>query len=81
MNQKIALLLVLLIVFTGCSSSSKEYLNNLSPFKSEGKTLEPKKGAKVTEADKYEQIFVCSGDINVAYQNMGQVSLGEYGFS
>lgn len=81
MNRKIALILVLLIVFTGCSSSTKEYLNNLSPFKSEGETLEPKKGAKVAEADKYEQIFVCSGDINVAYQNMGQVSLGEYGFS
>lgn len=80
MNSKIVTLLVFLILFAGCSST-KEYLEELSPFKSEGKMLEPEKGAEVTEADKYEQIFVCSGDINVAYKNIGQVSLGEYGFS
>jgi len=80
MNSKTLAILVVLILFAGCSNS-KEYLQKLSPFKSEGEDLEPEKGAKVTEADKYENIFVCSGDINVAYKKMGQVSLGEYGFS
>ncbi|MCF6148111.1 MAG: PDZ domain-containing protein [Candidatus Kuenenia sp.] len=80
MNSRILTLLVFLILSGGCSST-KDYLEDLSPFKSEEKTLEPKKGAEVTETDKYEQIFVCSGDINVVYKNIGQVSLGEYGFS
>jgi len=79
MNTKKLLSLALVIFVTGCGST--EYLKKMSPFKKEEATLEPKKGAQSSLAQKSGEIFVCAGDIDVTYKKLGEVSLGEFGFS
>ena len=79
MNTKKLLSIVLVIFVTGCGSSP--YLKKMSPFKKEDATLEPKKGAQSSQAQKSDGIFVCAGDIDVTYKKLGEVSLGEFGFS
>ena len=78
MNTKKLLVFALAIFVTGCSSSP--YLKKISPFKNEEASLEPTKTTKSADAQK-EKIFVCAGDIDVTYKKLGEVSLGEYGFS
>ncbi len=73
MNKKKLLSLALAIFVTGCGS--------ISPFKREEASLEPKKGSQASDALKNEGLFVCAGDIDVTYKKLGEVSLGEYGFS
>ena len=79
MNTKKLLSLALVIFVTGCGST--QYLKKMSPFKKEEATLEPKKGAQSSLAQKSGEIFVCAGDIDVTYKKLGEVSLGEFGFS
>ena len=79
MNTKKLLSIALVIFVTGCGSS--QYLKKMSPFKKEEATLEPKKGAPSSQAQKSAGIFVCAGDIDVTYKKLGEVSLGEFGFS
>ncbi len=79
MNTKTAILIILVTVITGCSSS--EYLKKMSPFKKEESSLEPKKGIQPSSGENHEDIFVCAGDIDVTYKTLGTVSLGEFGFS
>jgi len=79
MNTKKLLSLALVIFVTGCGSS--QYLKKMSPFKKEKATLEPKKGAQPSRVQKSNEIFVCAGDIDITYKNLGEVSLGEFGFS
>lgn len=79
MNTKKLLSLALVIFVTGCGSS--QYLKKMSPFKKEKATLEPKKGVQPSGVQKSNEIFVCAGDIDVTYKNLGEVSLGEFGFS
>src|SRR3990170_1657655 len=79
MNTKRLLSLALVIFVTGCGST--QYLKKMSPFKREETTLEPKKGAQSSPAKKNAEIFVCAGDIDVTYKKLGEVSLGEFGFS
>ncbi len=78
MNTKKLPVFALAIFVTGCSSS--QYLKKISPFKNEEASLEPTKTTKSANAQK-EEIFVCAGDIDVTYKKLGEVSLGEYGFS
>lgn len=71
---------ILLVIFVaGCGSS--QYLKKISPFKREEASLEPQKGVQSPPGEKSEEIFVCSGDIDVAYKTLGMVSLGEFGYS
>lgn len=79
MNTKKLLSLALVIFLTGCGST--QYLKKMSPFKKEKATLEPKKGVQPSGVQKSNEIFVCAGDIDVTYKNLGEVSLGEFGFS
>ncbi len=79
MNRKKLLSLALAIFMTGCSSS--QYLKKMSPFKKEEASLEPGKGSQPADAQKKDDLFVCAGDIDVTYKKLGEVSLGEYGFS
>lgn len=79
MNTKTLLSLALAIFVIGCGSSP--YLKKISPFKQEESSLEPKKGSQPSDAQKKDEIFVCAGDIDVTYKNLGEVSLGEHGFS
>ena len=79
MNTKTLISIALVIFVTGCGSN--QYLKKMSPFKKEGATLEPKKGAQSSQAQKSGEIFVCAGDIDVTYKKLGEVSLGEFGFS
>jgi tetratricopeptide (TPR) repeat protein len=72
--QKLALI-AFAVFIAGCGS-----LEKLSPFKSEEKSLEPTRETP-QGSRKSEGIFVCAGDINVTYKKLGEVSLGEYGFS
>lgn len=53
----------------------------MSPFKKDETTLEAKKGTQSSGTQKNEEIFVCAGDIDVTYKKLGEVSLGEFGFS
>ena len=71
---------ILIISLTGCSSTS-DFFKNISPFKKEEQTLEPKKSVRPSDIQKSDEIFVCAGDIDAAYKKMGEVSLGEFGFS
>ena len=64
----------------GCGSD-RWSLKELSPFKKEEAQLEPGTGKKPSGAVKAESIFVCAGDVDVAYKKMGEVSLAEFGFS
>jgi tetratricopeptide (TPR) repeat protein len=64
----------------GCSSD-RWSIKDLSPFKKEEASLETKSGKKSSDAIKAESIFVCAGDVDVAYKKMGEVSLAEFGFS
>ena len=50
MNTKKLLSLALVIFVTGCGST--QYLKKMSPFKKEKATLEPKKGAQSSLAQK-----------------------------
>ena len=79
MNTKTLISIALVIFVTGCGST--QYLKKMSPFKKEEATLEPKKGAQSSLAQKSGEIFVCAGDIDVTYKKLGEVSLGEFGFS
>jgi tetratricopeptide (TPR) repeat protein len=79
MNTKKMLSLALVIFVTGCGST--QYLKKMSPFKKEEAALEPKKGAPSSPAQKGSEIFVCAGDIDVTYKRLGEISLGEFGFS
>ena len=79
MNTKTLISIALVIFVTGCGST--QYLKKMSPFKKEEATLEPKKGAQSSQAQKSGEIFVCAGDIDVTYKKLGEVSLGEFGFS
>lgn len=76
MNIKTCILIALVVSVTGCGST--DYLKKISPFKKEESTLEPEKG---TRPSGNEEIFVCAGDIDVIYKKLGEVSLGEFGFS
>lgn len=69
MNAKTLISMALVIFVTGC----------VSLFKKEEPSLEPKKGAQSEQ--KHTEIFVCAGDIDVTYKKLGEVSLGEFGFS
>lgn len=64
----------------GCGSD-RWSLKELSPFKKEEAQLEPRSGKRSSDTVKAESIFVCAGDIDVAYKKMGEVSIAEYGFS
>ncbi|MBI5308764.1 MAG: tetratricopeptide repeat protein, partial [Planctomycetes bacterium] len=64
----------------GCSSD-RWSIKDLSPFKKEEASLETKSGKKSSDTIKAESIFVCAGDVDVAYKKMGEVSLAEFGFS
>ncbi|MBI2470852.1 MAG: PDZ domain-containing protein [Planctomycetes bacterium] len=77
MNIKTLISIALVIFVTGCGST--RYLKKISPFKKEETTLEPKKGAQSVQRN--NEIFVCAGDIDVTYKKLGEVSLGEFGFS
>ncbi|HHT9136682.1 MAG TPA: tetratricopeptide repeat protein [Candidatus Wunengus sp. YC60] len=77
MNLKTLISIALVIFVTGCGST--RYLEKISPFKKDETTLEPKKGAQSVQ--KNNEIFVCAGDIDVTYKKLGEVSLGEFGFS
>jgi len=79
MNTKTLISIALVIFVTGCGST--QYLKKMSPFKKEEATLEPKKGSQSSLAQKSGEIFVCAGDIDVTYKKLGEVSLGEFGFS
>ncbi|MCR4320631.1 MAG: tetratricopeptide repeat protein [Candidatus Brocadiaceae bacterium] len=79
MNTKKLLSIALVIFVTGCGSN--QYLKKISPFKKDGATLEPKKGAQSSGVQKSNEIFVCAGDVDVTYKKLGEVSLGEFGFS
>lgn len=79
MNIKTLIFIVPIILVTGCGST--EYFKKMSPFKKEVSTLEPKAGTQPSDIQKTEEIFVCAGDIDVAYKKLGEVSLGEFGFS
>ena len=79
MNIKTLIFIVPIILVTGCGST--DYLKKMSPFKKEESTLEPKKGTQPSDIQKTEEIFVCAGDIDVTYKKLGEVSLGEFGFS
>ncbi len=79
MNTKTGVLIALILFITGCSSDG--YLKKVSPFKKEEATLEPKKGVQPSGTQKNEDMFACAGDIDVAYKKLGEVSLGEFGFS
>ena len=83
MNAKIMvfiLIAALVPTMAGCSSDHWS-IKDLSPFKKEEATLESKGGKKSSDTIKADSIFVCAGDIDVAYKKMGEVSLAEYGFS
>ncbi|WKZ18539.1 MAG: tetratricopeptide repeat protein [Candidatus Jettenia sp. CY-1] len=79
MNIRTIVFIVLTTFITGCSSSG--FLKKISPFKSEEPTLEPQKGTVPANREKSEEIFVCAGDIDTTYKKLGEVSLGEFGFS
>ena len=64
----------------GCGSD-RWSLKELSPFKKEEAQLELRSGKKSSDTVKAESIFVCAGDVDVAYKKMGEVSLAEFGFS
>ena len=80
MNKIKFILLGFAIFMAGCSSTS-DFFKDISPFKKEEASLEPKKGVQPSGAQKNEDIFVCAGNIDVAYKKLGEVSLGEFGFS
>lgn len=79
MNAKTLISIALVIFVTGCGSTP--YLKKISPFKKDESTLEPKKGTQTSQVQKSDEIFVCAGDIDVTYKKLGEVSLGEFGFS
>ena len=79
MNTKTLIFIALVIFVTGCGSNG--YFKKASPFKKEESTLEPKKGIQPSDMQNAEKIFVCAGDIDVTYKKMGEVSLGDFGFS
>jgi len=78
MNTKALIPIVLITFVAGCSST---YLKEMNPFKKGEPTLEPKKCIQPSDIQKAEEIFVCAGDIDVPYKKLGEVSLGEFGFS
>src|SRR5574341_904527 len=72
MNTKTLIFSVLIGFVTGCGSYH---------FFKKDETIEPKKGIHPSYSQKNEEMFVCAGDIDVAYKKLGEVSLGEVGFS
>lgn len=79
--NKIKLIFFGLVIFiAGCSSTS-DFFKEISPFKKEDASLEPKAGMQSSGAQKNEDIFVCAGNIDVTHKELGEVSLGEFGFS
>ncbi len=79
MNIKTLIFIVPIMLVTGCGST--DYLKKISPFQKEESTLEPKKGRQSPDIQKTDEIFVCAGDIDVTYKKLGEVGLGEFGFS
>lgn len=79
MNLKKRISLALVIFVTGCGSS--QYVKKISPFKKGESSLEPGKGSQPSDLQKKDGLFVCAGDIDVTYKKLGEVSLGEHGFS
>lgn len=79
MNTRTIVFIVLTTFTTGCGSSG--FVKKISPFKNEESPLEPKKGMMPANREKSEEIFVCAGDIDTTYKKLGEVSLGEFGFS
>ncbi|MFN3531815.1 MAG: tetratricopeptide repeat protein [Candidatus Brocadia sp.] len=79
MNIKTCIVIALIAFVTGCGST--DHLKKISPFKKEESPLEPKKGTQASDIQRSEEIFVCAGDIDVIYKKLGEVSLGEFGFS
>ncbi len=79
MKRKTFIAVTIVVVLSGCGAG--ERVKNWSPFKKEEATLEPKKGSPSSTTQRSEEIFVCAGDIDVTYKKLGEVSLGEYGFS
>lgn len=79
MNIKTRICIVLAIFVSGCGSNG--YLKKISPFKKEDSALEPKKGSQSSDIQKGQEIFVCAGDVDVTYKKVGEVSLGEFGFT
>ncbi len=83
MNTKtiVSILIAALVPAVAGCSSDRWSIKDLSPFKKEEASLEPKSGKKSSDTIKAESIFVCAGDVDVAYKKMGEVSLAEFGFS
>lgn len=79
MNIKTLIIIAPIVFIAGCGST--DYLKKMSPFKKDETTLEAKKGTQSSGTQKNEEIFVCAGDIDVTYKKLGEVSLGEFGFS
>jgi tetratricopeptide (TPR) repeat protein len=79
MNTKAIISIIFIIFMAGCSSDN--VFKKINPFKKEEASLEPQQGGQPASIEKSENIFVCAGDIDVAYKKLGEVSLGEFGFS
>lgn len=79
MKRKTTITFILIFFMAGCSSGS--VFKKINPFKKDEVSLEPQQGGQPAGIEKSENIFVCAGDIDVAYKKLGEVSLGEYGFS
>lgn len=79
MNIKTLIVIIPIMLVTGCGSSG--FFTKISPFKKEESALEPKKGGQASDIQNTDEIFVCAGDIDVTYKKLGEVSLGEFGFS
>ncbi|MCF6157463.1 MAG: tetratricopeptide repeat protein [wastewater metagenome] len=80
MNSKTIISLALVTFITGCNSTAR-LLRGISPFKSEEAVLESHNNAESSTIQKTDDVFVCAGDIDIAYKKLGMVSLGEFGFS
>jgi tetratricopeptide (TPR) repeat protein len=81
MNTKAIISLIFIIIFCMAGCSSGNVFKKMNPFRKDETSLEPQKGAQPASIEKSEGIFVCAGDIDVAYKKLGEVSLGEFGFS
>ncbi|HJW87583.1 MAG TPA: tetratricopeptide repeat protein [Candidatus Brocadiaceae bacterium] len=83
MNTKtiVSILVASLVPAVAGCSSDRWSLKELSPFKKEEAQLESRSGKRSSDTVQAESIFVCAGDIDVAYKKMGEVNIAEFGFS
>ena len=80
MNTKKLITTIVFVGFlAGCGST--DYLKKMSPFKKEEPTLESTRGEPLSNVKNHEEIFVCAGDIDTTCKKLGEVSLGDFGFS